>query len=505
MTERLRALAANDGAVATALGASALALYIACVPRTFAFWDTGELQTVAAILGIAHPPACPAFVLLGWLSVHALPFGGPAFAVNAMCALAVAVSAALLYVTLRRFRVPALVGILCTLGFAGASVPWHDATRAEVQDVELCFRAIALVFALRWAAAGRRRDLFAAGLATGLALSTHGIAVLLFPSLASLAFVQRRSFTAPSLAALTAGIVLGLLPYLYLPLRSAAVVAAGLDPTVALGLPPGLPFWNYDDPRTWHNFARVVTGADFDVHSGFAGFLDIESYPRFAGALVKALVAAYGFVGCLLAAVGGVLLLARGRVAGAALVIAALLPVPYTESYTELQDPSRYYLLTLWCSAVAIGVGFEFVADLLQLVPRSVGRFAAGAAVVASFVAAAPDRSALFAQRHDDGAPRYVADVIATTPSNAIVVAEWAYSTPLAYAAYVQRAFGNRIVVAASPTQYAAHYDRWLRTRPVYIVAFSDALEVPGFTVVPLETGYFHEYKLAAAEGRKPQ
>ncbi len=499
MTVRAWGLATNDGAVATALGAAAFALYVACLPRTFAFWDTGELQTVAAILGIAHPPACPAFVLLGWLAVHVLPFAEPAFAVNLMCSLAVAVPVALLYATLRRFSVPPVVAALCTLGFAVASVPWHDATRAEVQDLALCFRVAALVFALRWAQEGRQRDLFAAGLAAGFALSTHGIAVLLVPALAPLFAAQRRLWRAPALATLAAGVALGLLPYAYLPLRSAAVVAAGLDPTVALGLPPGLPFWNYDDPRTWHNFLRVVTGADFDVHSGFAGFLDLASYPRFAAALVKELVAAYGFVGCALAVAGAVLLVARRRAAGAALVVAALLPVPYTESYNELQDPSRYYLLTLWCSAVAIGLGFELVADLLQLVPRSVGRFAAAAALVASFVAAPRDSGALFAQRNDDGAPRYVGDVIATTPSNAIVVAEWAYSTPLAYAAYVQGRFGNRIVVAAAPKQYAAFYRRWLRRRPVYIVAFSDALSVPGFTLVPLATGYFHEYKLASA------
>ena len=497
--QRLRLVVANDAAVGVALGACAFALYVASLPRTFAFWDTGELQTVAAILGIAHPPACPAFVLLGWLAARVLPLGGPAFRVNLMCSLAVAVSVALLYPTLRRFGVTRVVGALCALGFAAASVTWHDATRAEVQDLALVFRVLALVFALRWAQGGTIRDVFVASVALGLALSTHGIAVLLVPALVPL-FASVRGYRDPQvLATAGAGIALGLLPYVYLPLRSSAVVAAGLDPTVALGLPVGLPFWNYDDPRTWNNFLRVVTGADFDVHSGFAGFLDLGAYPAFAAALIKELTAAFGFAGCALAGLGAVLLVTRHRVAGTALVIAALLPVPYTESYRELQDASRYYLLTLWCSAIAIGVGFEFLADALQLVPRSIGRFAAAAGLVASFVASSSGRLALFDQRADNGAPRYVADVVATTPSNAIVVAEWAYSTPLAYAAYVAHSFGDRIVVAASPTQYARFYRTWLATRPVYIVAFSDALQVPGFTVIPLETGYFHEYKLDGA------
>ena len=32
------------------------------------FWDTAELQTVAPILGTAHPTGFPTYVLLGWLA-----------------------------------------------------------------------------------------------------------------------------------------------------------------------------------------------------------------------------------------------------------------------------------------------------------------------------------------------------------------------------------------------------------------------------------------------------
>lgn len=500
----------SDAIVAFLIGACALGLYVASLPPTFAFWDTGELQTVASILGIAHPPAAPAFVLLGWSFVHIVPFGDDAWRVNFSCATAVAVSVALLYATMRRLWVPPLVSVLCTLGFAAASVPWQDATRAEVQDLELLFRVAALFFALRWWTSGRPRQLFLVGLSFGLAAATHGIAILLFPALVPLLVARRlrewhgfASADARGLAFLAGGFLLGLLPYAYLPLRSAAIARAHLDPTVALGLPVGLPFWNYDDPQTLHNFLRVVTGADFDVHSGFAGFTRVFAYPRFAAALVKRLVEGYGFGGCALAAVGAARLLVRQRAAGLALVIAALLPVPYTESYNELQDPSRYYLLTLWCSAVAIGAGFEFVADLMGLVPFSIGRFAIACVLVGSFLTASPARPSLFAQRDNRNAPRYVADVIATTPPDAIVVAEWAYATPLAYAAYVEHAFGNRVVVSASPTQFASLYGRWLRSRPVYIVSFNDALTIRGFKVTPLNTGYYYEYRLSAAHAAR--
>jgi len=484
--------------VAALTGIFAFGLYLFTLPPSFAFWDTGELQTVAAILGIAHPPACPAFVLAGWLAVHALPFGEPAWRVDAMCALATALSAALLALVAKRVGVPPIARALVALGFVCALVPWRDATRAEVQDLALLFRAATLFFGLRFLDGGKRRDLFLASLALGLAGATHGIALLLLPSFAVLAFARADAREPRALALVAGGIALGLLPYAYLPLRSAAIAAAHLDPTVALGLAPGAqPFWDYDHPATWSNFLRVLTAADFNVHSGFAGFLKLADYPHYAAATVLRVADAFGFAGALLAAIGAGLLLARREAGAVALVLAALLPVPYTQSYAELQDPERYYLLTLWCAAIAIGVAFEWLAEFLAVRARSVGRFALAAGLVASFVSASPSRGNLFLQRDDRNAQYYVDDIVAETPDNAVVVAEWAYATPLAYAAYVQHRFGGRIVVSAAPRQLAAHYARWLRTRPLYVVTFDDALKIPGFDVTPLAPRYYHTYRVS--------
>jgi hypothetical protein len=331
--------------------------------------------------------------------------------------------------------------------------------------------------------------------ATGLAGATHGISILLVPGLA--AIVLSRGLPPVRLLALgAAAVALGLLPYAYLPLRSSYIFAHRLDPTLALGLPVGLPFWDYDHPSTWTNFGRVLTGADFDVHSGFAGFLNVGAYGQFGEALVRRTYGAYGYLGALIAAVGAGTFVVRRDPRGLALVLVALLPVPYTESYNELQDPDRYYLFTLWCAAIAMGVGFDLALDLFRLEARSIVRYVFLAGLVASFAAAAPDRRSMFDQANDYGAPQYVADVKSLTPDAAIVLAEWAYSTPLAYAAYVDGSLGGRTVVPSGPTQYLPYVSGWLRTRPVYLVSFSDDLKLPGFDVRLIRNGPYYVYEI---------
>jgi hypothetical protein len=489
--------ARGDLLLGAAIAGAALALYVATLHRGITFWDTGELQTVTAILGIGHPTSFPAFVLLGWAFDRVAVFADVATRTNLMCAVATAVCAGLLYATLRGFAQPRRLALAVALGFAFATTIWHDATRAEVQDVELLFRVLALCFALRFFRSGSLRDLFATALSTGFAGATHGIAILLVPALALLVAPRPEARTRRALAAIVGGVALGLLPYAYLPLRSAYVTAAHLDPSVSLGLAPGLPFWDYDHPATLTGFVRLVTGADFDVHSGFSGFLRILAYPHFAVAAAARVVANFGWLGAALALWGAVLLLARGGWPGIAIVLAGVLPIPYTESYSALVDPDRYYLFPLWCAGVALCFG---AADLLARLPRVPAKLAAGSLVLAiSMWFAAPSRADLFAQPHEPGAAGYIDDVLALTPQNAIVVAEWAYATPLAYAAFVQRRFGGRVLVSAAPDQYVSHYPEWLAARPLYIVAFSGALMVPGFRIEKVNGASYHIYRVVAA------
>ena len=132
------------------------------------------------------------------------------------------------------------------------------------------------------------------------------------PSLVLLLVARRRELRPRSFGVLAGGFLIGLLPFVYRPLRSAYVSAAGLDPTRALGLPPGRPFWDYYHPATLDGFFRLVTGADFDTRSAFAGFVDVAAYPRFVQAAALRVGGSFGWLG-VFGTVLGVLVMASSR------------------------------------------------------------------------------------------------------------------------------------------------------------------------------------------------
>ena len=73
-------------ALSGAVGALSFIVYFMTMAPGLQFIDSGELSTVAALLGIAHPTGYPLFTLIGWLFAH-LPVGGTViFRLNMMAA-----------------------------------------------------------------------------------------------------------------------------------------------------------------------------------------------------------------------------------------------------------------------------------------------------------------------------------------------------------------------------------------------------------------------------------
>ncbi|MFH0802806.1 MAG: DUF2723 domain-containing protein [bacterium] len=219
--------------------------------------DSGELITAAATCGIAHPPGYPLFTMLGKLFTF-IPYGTIAWRVNLMSALLHAAAATLTYgillLTLRS-AIPALVGALF---LAFSTIFWRYSLVAEVfplNDFLLAFLIFLLIFrAEKISQTGpssvqplEKGLLFLWCFLLGLAFSNHLTILFVLP--AFIYFFWRSDPFALKPGVLLTGFLfflLGLLPYLYLPLASAAG-----------------PYLNWDNPSEPAGFLRLVTRSDY--------------------------------------------------------------------------------------------------------------------------------------------------------------------------------------------------------------------------------------------------
>ena len=181
------------GLVLAALGSAAVALAVA-VPTLrpgVAFWDTGELQAVGPLLGTAHPTGFPSWVILGWLgSVVLAPFGEPAFRMNLLNAICLAVAAGLTAVLAHRLTGRAWIALASGILLATAPIAWSIGTHADAHGLHLVLSALLLILLVDWerlerAGAGHAdRRLIAAAVVFALALGNHSLVLLFAPGIA---------------------------------------------------------------------------------------------------------------------------------------------------------------------------------------------------------------------------------------------------------------------------------------------------------------------------------
>ena len=155
-----------------------------------AYWDTGELQAVAPLLGTAHPTGFPTYVLIGWLaSVVLQPFGEPAFRMNLLSGLCLAVAAGFTVDLVRALTGRLAIGIAAGIAMALTPIAWAIATHAEAHTLHLALVAVLLWLLVEWDGRVRSPDavprdrgdryLLAATVIFGLAVGNHSLTLLL--------------------------------------------------------------------------------------------------------------------------------------------------------------------------------------------------------------------------------------------------------------------------------------------------------------------------------------
>ncbi len=219
-------------------------VYLATLPRTVSFEDSAEFVTSSAVLGIPHPSGYPLYVILGHLFTL-LPFGTVPWRVallSAVCASAALALAYLLAEGLARLagarlgRAGRLAMVLVLLQPAFAEIWWSQAIYAKVYALHALLLVLTAWLLLGFAAGRGLGRLYAAALAFGLACSNHlFLALAAAPSFLLFAAAGPMPWKRPSVWLKLAGCwLLGLVPYVYLPLRSLSA------PPYAMGRISGL-------------------------------------------------------------------------------------------------------------------------------------------------------------------------------------------------------------------------------------------------------------------------
>jgi hypothetical protein len=197
----------------------ALVVYSTRAAPTVLFGDSGEMQTLGLVGGVAHQPGYPAFILGGYIFRH-LGWPDLAYRITFMASFFGAATVAMLLVVLVEMGLSVMVACATALTFGGIYTVFLVALRAEVYTQAMFLSLVALWGVLRALRSGRDRDLLLAGFLLGISLTGHlsfGPAVVVMGLvLAWRVYSARRQRALPMLAALLGVFLLGLTPYLYL-------------------------------------------------------------------------------------------------------------------------------------------------------------------------------------------------------------------------------------------------------------------------------------------------
>lgn len=237
----------------TALAALFSALYLGTLAPTVLYHDYPEmfdpamLQATVPVLGIGHPTGYPTYMMLGHLFTY-LPVGDAAYRVNLVSTVFGVVAVVMLYLVGLRLTRRAVAAAAGALAFGLTPIFWSQAVIAEVYTLNAAFIASILYVLLLWRDSGRDRYLLLGAFLLGLSLTHHLTSVLLIPAALLFVYLTDRSrLRRAGLWARGAGLfALGLVPYLYLPVRAA--MEAPL---------------NESDPSNAERFLLLVSGGSF--------------------------------------------------------------------------------------------------------------------------------------------------------------------------------------------------------------------------------------------------
>lgn len=466
-----------------------LAVYLLTLAPTVYNLDSAELTTAAATGGLVRATGYPLYLSIGYVWSK-LPLGDVGFRMNLLSAVCGAGTIAVAERILRRWG----VGRAAAFGALGllASGPafWGLSLVAEVYTLQSLIMAGLFLALLRWADAPEDRlRAGMVGLLLGLGAAHHAATVLLLPAAALFALLAApRALRRPrTLAAGAAGLAVGLLPYLYLPLRHAAAPAFNYA-----GVYDGSGRFIATDLRSVAGIWWLISGKAFSGQ--MLGYTPLELRAEW-WRLALLLSQAFFAIGILPGLIGLIQLLGRRRPAGLLLLAAGAASAMFFVDY-RVVDKETMFLPVYLVWALWLGVGYQWLLDWLDQAPSREGQARGASRVLRSAIVglalAAVAWNWRLADLSQDRSARMVGEAVLAAAAPGALVLGWWDTVPVVE--YLQLVEGRRPDVRAinrflmPPRALVAFIRREIRRRPVYIDSIPPELqgEIRGRPAGPL-------------------
>lgn len=196
--------------------------YYSTLARSIYLEDSAEFVTAAATLSIPHPSGYPLYILTSKLLTFILPLGDLTFTVNFISAFWTILAALFLYFALLRLAKSPGIAFSLALLFGLSPMVWQQATYAEVYSLNTFMLALLAWLWVLFPADKKNKRLKILAFVYGLSLSNHYLPLFLAPLILFWLLKNRPGWRNLKLhGSLVIFFLLGLAPYLYLPIRSA--------------------------------------------------------------------------------------------------------------------------------------------------------------------------------------------------------------------------------------------------------------------------------------------
>jgi len=324
-----------------------LTIYIVALCPTIHPRDNPDIVSAAATLGIAHPPGYPLFTILGNLFTK-IPLGSIPFRVNLMSALFSAAAIFFVYLIILKITKkiwPALIGAAI---LAFSYYYFVQSLYADLLSLNNLLVAIIVYILLLWREKKERKYLYLAALLVGLAFSHHQISFFLMPAFLYLILAtDKKVVYGWELAKLVGLFILGLIPWIYLPIRASEQ-----------------PAYIWGNPTTFKGFFEMIARKEYSRQS----FQFVSTFASRIFDWLKIIFLQFIGIGFVLGLIGVNKIKQKDRVLFIFLLLCVLLTgplfafmadIPHMEM--EFAAMERFFVFSSIFLAIWLGLGLDWL------------------------------------------------------------------------------------------------------------------------------------------------